>query len=267
MRQLTHTLELKAKEVLSPDSYLLKFKAGDLAGQFTPGQFLEADCGGYIFRPFGLMHQDPVAGELWLGVKVVGESSRFLVELPLGAKVEVHAPLGRGFQVANFQEILAVGGGSGIFPLYEVLKTSAQEGKSTHLVCGFRSEAEAYPRQLFSTWAQELYFSSDQGGLDFTGHAGACLDHFFAERTFRPQTLLIACGPLPLLRYVRDFAQARNLACQLSLEENMACGLGLCAGCSIDIRNEKGELDRVRCCVEGPVFPGNQVVFPGDPYP
>lgn len=264
MKQLEHTIWLTGKDQLSKDSYVLKFAAEDLAGQFQPGQFLEVDCGGYIFRPFGLMFQDRKKGEIWLGVKVVGPSSLYLADLPLGQKVKVHAPLGRGFDLEAFAEVMAVGGGSGIFPLYELLQASRDLGKTTRLICGFRSEAEAYPRELFSPLADEIYFSSDQGGLDFTGHAGACLNQHFGKKTFHPKTLLAACGPIPLLKCVRDFAQEKHLACQISLEENMACGLGLCAGCSVDVRAENGEIARVRCCFEGPVFEAASLVFPGD---
>ncbi len=264
MKQLEHTIQLTGKNQLSKDAYLLKFSAEDLAGKFQPGQFLEVDCGGYIFRPFGLMAQDQEQGEIWLGVKVVGPSSLYLAELPLGQKVKVHAPLGQGFELEGFDEVIAVGGGSGIFPLYELLRVSQHFGKATRLVCGFRSEAEAYPRELFSPLTDELYFSSDQGGLDFTGHAGACLEQYFAHREFSAHTLLAACGPIPLLRYVRDFARVKHLVCQISLEENMACGLGLCAGCSVDVRTEQGEIARVRCCLEGPVFEAASLVFPGD---
>ena len=264
MKQLAYTVTLTGKEQLSRDAFLLKFATEDLAGKFQPGQFLEVDCGGYIFRPFGLMAQNEDKGEIWLGVKVVGPSSLYLAELPLGQRVKVHAPLGRGFALGGFEEVIAVGGGSGIFPLYELLQAARKSGKTTQLVCGFRSEAEAYPRELFSPLADELYFSSDQGGLDFTGHAGACLEHYFGQREFSAQTLLVACGPLPLLKFVRDFAREKHLACQISLEENMACGLGLCAGCSVDVRTEQGEIARVRCCLEGPVFEASTLIFPGD---
>lgn len=264
MKELAYTIYLKDKAQLSPDSYLLKFSSPELAGQFQPGQFLEVDCGGYIFRPFGLMAQDPDQGEICLGVKVVGPRSLYLTQLSLGQAVKVHAPLGQGFRLDGYEELIAVGGGSGIFPLYELLHACKQQGIQTYLICGFRSEREAYPRELFAPLESEVYFSSDQGGLDFTGHAGACLENFATGRSFSSKTLLAACGPMPLLKFVRDFARKKQVDCQLSLEENMACGLGLCAGCSVDVRAENGDIARVRCCLEGPVFDGRRLVFPTD---
>ncbi len=246
---------------ISQDTNILTFHIPELAGSFQAGQFMEIDCGGYILRPFGLMTQDPEKESIGVGVKIVGKSTSYLANLSLGQKVRILGPLGNGFRLDAFDTVLAVGGGSGIFPLYEAINSCNKKGISASLICGFRSEGEAFPRELFDALEVNVFFSSDQGGLDFHGHAGSCLSHFFPPEQLTKNTLVIACGPKPLLAYVKKYAEENKLSCQLSLEENMACGLGLCTGCVVDIINDQGELDRVRCCVEGPVFEASSLIL------
>ncbi len=246
---------------ISQDTNILTLHIPELAGAFQAGQFMEIDCGGYILRPFGLMSQDSVKGSINVGVKIVGKSSGYLASLSLGQKVRILGPLGNGFCLDSFDTVIAVGGGSGIFPLYEAINRCNKKGIDASLICGFRSEEEAFPRGLFEALDVNVFFSSDHGGLDFHGHAGSCLKHFFPPEQLKKNTLLIACGPKPLLAYVKKYAEENKLSCQLSLEENMACGLGLCTGCVVDIINDQGELDRVRCCVDGPVFEASRLIL------
>lgn len=254
-------IRLQEKQQLAPDTMLLRFAAAELAGLFQPGQFLELSGSGLLKRPFGLMEQDPAAGTVAVGIKMIGPRSRELGALSLGAEIDAIGPLGHGFALEGCQELLAIGGGSGIFPLYAALARARELAIPAHLIAGFADPAAAYPRELAERLGADTLYSADHGVLDLQGNAADALEAFLAQHSLPPQTLLISCGPAPMMRRVRDIAAERGYACQLSLEERMACGLGLCLTCAVDIRTRDGQLRRVRCCHEGPVFAGSEVVF------
>lgn len=261
MQKIEHELKLIHKERMAPDTVRLDFFAPEAAALGEPGQFFELETSGLLRRPFGLMHRDPQKGLLSFGIKIVGPQSRWLSALETGSCIKAHGPLGHGFPLSGVKHLVAVGGGSGIFPLCEAVKTVTAQGGSADLICGFRSEEDAYPKAYFEQFGCRCFFSSDRGGLDFHGHAGLALEAFLQKHPCPKDSLLIACGPKPLLKFCRDFALRHELQCRVSLEERMACGLGICLGCAVDVKDGQDGVKRVRCCVEGPVFDAEELVW------
>lgn len=261
MKNISYQARLDQSEQISPDTYIISLYCPELIGKFKAGQFMEIDCGGFLYRPFALMEEDLCKNHLKIGVKAIGENTRRLVSFPIGTELTILGPLGKGFDLNAYDKVWAVGGGSGIFPLKMALQEAEQQGKDTCLVCGFRSEEEAFPRSLFAEVCDLLVYSSDRGGLDFHGHAGDCFSAFYKPSPNPQKEVILACGPIPLMKYLQGFAVERGIDCQISLEENMACGLGLCSGCAVDVKNSKGEIERLRCCHEGPVFNAKDLIF------
>ena len=255
MRKIVHKLLLIEREIWSSDTQVLSFEAPELAGNWKPGQFLEISCGGLLFRPFAIM-DEPAPGIIRIGVKMVGERSRYLCQLEAGTVLEAHAPLGNGWSIPPGRKVLALAGGSGIFPMITVLKQAAE----SMLICGFRNPESAYDKKLPGL-PQRILYSSDTGGLDFYGNAYQALLSYINEHPIDGTWTLLACGPKALLKSCQSYALEKHIDCQLSLEEHMACGLGLCLGCAVDVRDEQGNLQRVRCCVEGPVFDARRVIL------
>lgn len=254
-------IRLVQRTFLAPDLVRLDFYSPELAGQFEAGQFIEIQTLGLIKRPFAVMAQNSQEGTLSVGIKVVGKNSALLASLSPGASLKAVGPLGCGFDWHDSDHLILVGGGSGIFPLLMTAHCAQEKGIESTLIFGFRSPETAIDKNLIATSRCEILFSSDTGGLDFKGHAGEALSHRFQSETLSEKTLLGACGPKPLLAFCKEFARQKGIFCQLSLEERMACGVGLCLGCVVDIQDEKGQLDRVRCCVDGPVFDAERVIL------
>lgn len=262
MQNIEHRARLLRVIPLGTTSCRLDFAAPTAAGLFAPGQFLELQTSALLKRPFAVMAQDKEKGEISVGVKIVGEQSLWLSQLKAGTVLALLGPLGHGFRLNGVRQLIAVGGGSGIFALCEAARCVTAQGGEALMICGFRSPEEAYDVKELSDGSFEVFRSSDCGGLDFSGHAAAALLSRKEEIRIAPDTLLIACGPKPLLQACRDIAQEAGISCQLSLEERMACGLGLCLGCAVDVKGERpGEIRRVRCCVEGPVFQADELVL------
>lgn len=261
MKPLSHSFVLHAKEALNADTVALVFQRPEGFGKTLPGQFLQLSAGQFLRRPYGIFWDDSRRGLLAIGVKVIGPGSRFLAALQPGEALEGLGPLGNGFLCLREQAplireqglVIAVGGGSGIFPLFAALQHAKRLGARCMMVAGFRRPSEAFLQEAFQELCEDSLYCSDQGGLDLHGHAGQGLETLAQGLPADARPTLLACGPVPLMRACQAFAKAKGWPAFVSLEERMACGIGLCLGCAVDVEGPSG-LERLRCCLEGPVF-------------
>ncbi|GAB4374185.1 MAG: dihydroorotate dehydrogenase electron transfer subunit [Acidobacteriota bacterium] len=255
---------------LGPDTWLLALDAPQIAAAARAGEFVmlglpEIDRM-LIRRPFSIARVGPAEGgaprTIEIVYKVFGSRTAMFSTLRPGAKMSVLGPLGRGFWLPEPdgpRELLLVAGGIGIaiFPLL-VQQLGARAGEAS-LLYGARTAAELVLRDWFAERGVAVELATDDGSA---GHHGMVTDLLEARlaRPARGTRLVMACGPTPMLRAVGDLAMAREVPCQLALEETMACGFGVCLGCVVPRRNPEGEFDRfVRVCTEGPVFDAREV--------
>ena len=276
---LRHQGSLLGNERLSDSTHLLTIKAPELAYAARPGQFVQIKTSRYLRRPIGLMSVDREQGLIQLGIRRVGPGSNELCDLAPGIAVDLVGPLGTGFNLGLFGEgacetgpahLVTVGGGTGLFPLLYLLEEAAGQGIPTTAIAGFRSPAEAILQERMRATAKRCIFASDTGGLDFTGHAGEALTSVLDTWHLRPEQILIcACGPAGLLENIALQCLERKIPCQVSLEARMACGIGVCVGCSIPVYCHNGgaetaesETTYERCCYDCPVFPAARIVWP-----
>ena len=146
-----------------------------------------------------------------------------------------------------------------------LLEEAGRQGIKTTSVAGFPSKGEAVLLARMKRIADKTFFASETGGLDFVGHAGAALTEIIGNLPAEKDKILIcACGPLAMLENVATQCLERKIDCQVSLEARMACGIGVCVGCSIPVYLDQDQVDTTyeRCCYEGPVFPATKVVWP-----
>ena len=143
------------------------------------------------------------------------------------------------------------GGGIGVFPLYELAKEAKKEAKiNTYL--GFRNKEAVVIEKEFEKISDKLTITTDDGSYKVHGFAINEL-----KKDLKNIDCIFACGPLPLLKAVQKLAEEENIPCQISLEEKMGCGLGVCLGCAVEVTS--GEYEYV--CKQGPVFDSNKVVI------
>lgn len=251
---------------------ILTFLAPEISRKAEPGQFVNVSCQAFLRRPFGIMNVDQGAGTIQIGIQIKGKGTSWLANLKVGEEVSLLGPLGHGFNLSGYRQIITVGGGTGVFPLYYVLKTAKDLGLKTFAVCGYRSEAEAILVEDFRRLSDQAVMASDAGDLDVTGHAGIALktildqletDFANSESTFdRHSTAILTCGPKIMMQKVAELAAEHQIPCQVSLEEHMGCGVGICLVCVCKIKSEGSEaISHQRCCVEGPVFAAETVVW------
>jgi dihydroorotate dehydrogenase electron transfer subunit len=213
-----------AVEPLGPYALVRMARGGLDPG--TPGQFFMLSPPGRVLaRPMSVCLAPP--GELWFLVDPVGSGTRVLARLEAGDRVDVFGPLGNGFRL-DVRRPLLVGGGIGVAPFPFL---SERLGRPPALL-GFRSARHAEAAALVP-------------------NADVVVEPTFVTQRLTPGHDVLACGPEPMLRAVRE----RAPAAQLAWEAPMACGYGACYGCAVEIR---GELRRL--CVEGPVLRADEVV-------
>ncbi len=272
---LRHQGMLLRNERLSGSAHLLTIEASALTRSARPGQFVQLKTSCTLRRPIGLMSVDQEYHLIQLGIRRVGPGSGELCDLTPGTIVDLLGPLGNGFDLSLFDHnaaatapahLITVGGGTGLFPLLYLLEEAVRQGITTTAIAGFRSPAETILVERMRATATQCVFASDTGGLDFTGHAGEAFHSVLKTLPLRPEQILVcACGPLGLLEYVALHCLERAIPCQVSLEARMACGIGVCVGCSIPVYCHDGSKDETtyeRCCFDGPVFPAARVVWP-----
>ncbi len=255
-----HSLIVCGRQDLDRNHTILTLEGPEIARTAEPGQFVSLACSHFLRRPFGIMSVDRVTGRFEVGIRRQGEGSRELADLDPGARVSALGPLGNGFSLDLGRQLITVGGGTGVFPLLFVHQVCRERGIPHLAVCGYRSSEDAILREAFADMADSCLFASDSGGLDLTGNAAEALEQVLSimDDEERLGSAVLACGPEPMLRGVADVCRHHRVACEVSLEARMACGIGVCLCCAIGTERD-GERRHERCCMEGPVFPAEVV--------
>jgi dihydroorotate dehydrogenase electron transfer subunit len=252
---------------LAERTYRLRLESPELAAAFLPGQFLMLRLPGttdpLLGRPFALydtVHDaagTPVAVDVVY--LVVGKMTGRMAALRPGDAAEAWGPLGNGFlDVGEVEHVALVAGGIGQTPFLAEARAllggrgyggrpARRNAERVSLYYGVRTAALAAGVDDFRAAGAEVHLASDDGTLDFHGFVTQLL-----ERQ-GPPSVLLGCGPEPMLRALAGLADRWRVPCQVSLETPMACGVGVCFSCVTKIRVAEG-WDYRRVCVEGPVF-------------
>jgi dihydroorotate dehydrogenase electron transfer subunit len=277
--------EILLHEHYAGDQHLLRLHAPAIAVKARAGSFVHVTCDATrpLRRPISLLRVDTKAGWVELMYKVFGDGTRLLSARTVGEKLSVLGPIGVPFTVApEVRRPLLIGGGIGMPPMLYLADELRRRGgaapfvilgsevpfpfqarPSTFLVPGIPADVTA-AMPLLEDWGIASRLCSGQG---YAGcHQGYVTD--LARRWLdaigpdaRREVALFACGPHPMLEAVAALAREFTLPCQVSMEEFMACGVGGCAGCTIEVQTDQGPAMK-RVCVDGPVFDA-RAVFAG----
>ncbi len=241
---------------LNEYAYSFTLEVGDMVKKegLMAGQFLHIACGEGLLlrRPISvcMVQEDEPQDTARVVFEVRGEGTKWLAQRQVGDKVNVLGPLGNGFTVTPNDRLLLVGGGIGVPPL---LGQAAFTAKNSTAVLGFRSADRAMLVEDYRDYCEAVYLCSDDGSLGRHGFVDAQLkDILEKDKNF---TAVLACGPKPMLKNVAKVAAEYGVPCQVSLEERMACGVGACLGCAVQMAD--GTMKHV--CKDGPVFDAKEV--------
>lgn len=242
---------------VTPNIRALTFTAPAIAGCVAPGQFVQVRCADTVApllrRPFSVHDVSPHDGSVTILYREVGVGTRALSKLAPGAKLDVIGPLGRGFTLAGANPVL-VGGGIGVAPLLYLAKALAP--RPVTALVGGRTAADAPLAALLAAACREVILTTDDGSA---GQRGVVTDVLPAVLSHRDGCIVYACGPRPMLMRVIDIADKFGLPCEVSLEQFMGCGVGLCRGCTCDMLKNPC----AKVCQDGPVFSREEVKCDG----
>lgn len=265
------------------EQHILRLLAAKCAATAQAGQFIHLQCDPSLplRRPLSIMRINPDDHWIELLYKDVGQGTHLLASRQPGETVSVLGPIGNVFQLAEKRSTrLLIGGGVGIPPMIFLAETIArqypQDRQNTFVIMGSEvpfpfdlAESaiamKGIPSEINTCIAdlETLGIASRLSSLQgYKGcHQGYAPD--IAKQYLETLSLdqlseveIFSCGPLPMLTEVKKVAQAFNVGCQVSLEETMACAVGGCAGCvvEVDLSKQGKDISMKRVCVDGPVF-------------
>lgn len=241
------------KQQLTSDIFDFTVSAGELAKAAKPGQFAHLYLPGKTLRrPISICEADPEKGTLRFVFQIRGDGTARLAELGMDDTMDVLAPLGSGFDLGDItRKAVFIGGGIGVPPLLEAAKPF---GEHATVITGFRSESSVILKRDFERSGNRVLIATDDGSAGHRGLVTDCLDGLEYDAIF-------ACGPIPMLKAVDKIAREKNVPCQVSLEERMACGIGACLGCAVKLRRENGAEYYGHVCKDGPVFDSRRIIW------
>lgn len=257
---IVEKVELVKKEQIKSDIYKYSIKSDKMACDAKPGQFLEIrvtdSIEPFLRRPISIHNVKKEEGIIEFIFQVKGKGTELLSERKEGELIDIIGPLGQGtFNIDGYEKIAIIGGGIGIFPLYELAKKAKKDGKNVNMYLGFRNRDFVILENEYKNVSNNFTLSTDDGSY---GKNGFAINFLKDDISKNPVDCIYACGPLPMLKAVQALAKEKNIPCQLSLEERMGCGMGACIGCVVKYKTETEDTFK-RVCREGPVFDANTV--------
>ena len=247
-----------SQEMLAPDIYSMWLQT-EAASEAKPGQFISVytnDGSKLLPRPISICEIDKAAGRLRIVYRVTGKDTgtEQFSKMSAGDTVPVIGPLGNGFpyEKAEGKNVFLIGGGIGVPPILELAKQMKCE--KNQILAGYR-DAQTFLREEFEQNG-ELYISTEDGSV---GTKGNVMDAI--RENGLTADMIFACGPTPMLRAIKTYAEENGIECYISLEERMACGIGACLACVCKSKEKDhhSNVNNKRICKDGPVFLSTEV--------
>ena len=256
MKKYVLDLKVVQNDRLHTDYCLLKLTSTSVLPEIQPGQFAEVRIEGtesvFLRRPISINYVDKQANALWLLIRLAGAGTRRLAEYGAGDTLNLILPLGNGFSLPQTpaEQPLLIGGGVGVAPLLFLGDRLKQMGCKPVFLLGARSCDDLLLLDDFRRQG-DVYLTTEDGSL---GEQGYVTQHTVLSSRHFDQ--IYTCGPKPMMMAVAQYAASKNVSCEASLENTMACGIGACLCCV-----EKTIEGHVCVCTEGPVFNINQLTW------
>lgn len=247
-------IKILQKEEVNKNIFKFKCLSPEIAKDCKPGQFIEIRVSKtfepFLRRPISIYNVDIENQTIEFIFQVKGRGTEFLSQMEEGDLLDVIGPLGEnGFDVKKCKNIAIIGGGIGIFPLYELAKRNISS-INVYTYLGFRNSEMVMLEKEFEKVSTKLTITTDDGSYGKSGYAINYLKEEFERLNIDG---IFACGPLPMLKSIQEFARNQKIYCQISLEEMMGCGIGACLGCAVKYKTDTEDTFK-RVCKEGPVF-------------
>lgn len=231
-----------------------------MAEEAKPGQFIgiyPEDKSALLPRPISICEVDKEEGRLRIVYRTAGKGTMEFAGYHAGKKVEILGVLGNGFPLdkAEGKKCFLMGGGIGIPPMLQLAKELHAMGNcEVNIIAGYR-DANLFLDKDLGKYGN-LYIAAEDGSVGSKGNVLNAIEENHLEAD-----VIFACGPMPMLRAIKQYAEANQMEAYISLEERMACGVGACLGCVCKTAHEDAHshVNNARICTDGPVFDAKEV--------
>ena len=238
---------------------ILRLAAPAIGPQVKPGQFLHLKIPNLtariLRRPFSIYKAD--AEGVCILYKPVGRGTDLMIPLQVGDTVDIIGPLGNGYPQMKKESLpVLIAGGYGNAALYLKAKELPVKGVAFF---GGRTAEDILCVEEFKNLGWDVRPTTNDGSLGTAGLVTDAFDPWMAEQDVESLELFV-CGPGPMLKAMGDRAIEHNFTAWLSMDENMACGVGACLTCVIKRKTDDG-WEWARCCKDGPVFESREIIW------
>ncbi len=243
----------------------LTLSAPEIARRAAPGQFVNVAVeapGTLLRRPFsiaGVSLSGQVAGTLDIVLDAHGPGTGALATIAPGANLDVLGPLGKAFPMPQRRvATLLVGGGYGAAPMYYLGGRLRAAGHRVNFLIGAADTQRIIDPITPKRMANQASFTTEDGSM---GHRGRVTDLLADDLASTGAEVVYACGPNAMLAAVGAICEDLNVPCQVSVEEHMACGVGVCMTCVLPLRGRNDKVANRRVCIDGPVFSSTRIAW------
>ncbi len=257
MKQKVTATVLSQKELV-PGIYDM-WLSTKLAGEAFAGQFIGVypkDKSTLLPRPISICEVDKENSKLRIVYRVAGKGTGEFSAYQTGDKAEILGILGNGFptEEAKGKKVVLMGGGIGIPPMVELAKQLHRAGVFVIAIAGYR-DSQLFLKEDLEKYAG-VYIATEDGSEGVKGNVLTVME----EKNVQAD-MIMACGPMPMLRGIKKYSEERGIKAYISLEERMACGVGACLGCVCKTKktDHHSHVNNARICTDGPVFDAEDV--------
>jgi dihydroorotate dehydrogenase electron transfer subunit len=248
MTKCIEDLKVVGNKLLTNDFCVIEVESDRELPDFRPGQFVQVKVDGspetFLRRPISIHDVDFKANRYKMLIQVLGKGTESLFNLKVGDNLNVIHPLGNSFTVPEDKSrILLVGGGCGIAPLLFLGKQLKAGGFTPDVLMGFRSSGRVLEIEEYSRIGN-VFLTTEDGSM---GEKGYVTDHSVLAAANYDR--IYCCGPDPMMKAVARYCMKNDIFCEVSLENLMACGFGICLCCIAETTR-----GNICTCTEGPVF-------------
>ncbi len=248
------------RKKLAKNIYTIRFKSSHISANSKPGQFVLVKISQtqlpLLRRPFAISDTNVKQKTFDILFEVKGEGTKFFATTRKDDIIDVIGPIGNGFNTRNTENIIVVAGGIGLASVNLLCNKSAKENKNVHLYYGTKS-LEYMPIKSFNKNIN-VSVTTDDGSYGQKKLVTKALEE--DSKKFDKSYTVFACGPHVMLKEVYKVCKKYKWKCFVSLESHMACGVGACNGCIVDVMRN-GVKGHKRVCKEGPIFNAGEIIW------
>ncbi len=254
-KKFVNDFKVIGNTALNATNFLITAQSDTKLPEIKPGQFVNVEIKNtqevFLRRPFSVFEVDTENNTISMIIKILGRGSEKLTQIEVGDPISMVYPLGKSFTYPDKTDrILLVGGGSGVAPMLFLAKESGLPKENVDIILGARSKGDHINVGQYAEYAS-LHFASEDGSL---GEKGFVTQHSTFTEGLNSYDKIYACGPDGMMKAVAAQAKAAGVFCEVSLENLMACGFGVCL-CCIEPTTKGNQC----VCTDGPVFNINEL--------